>query len=419
MAIKVTKSINDTVRLWTGDGGDNTYVASQDVYQLRGGAGDDKLTGNSRSDIYIFEDTAAHNGTDTLTNFKVYSSSSSTQDLLDLSLALGKSLKINSVTVDKFVWVKDGALYVDPTGNHDESQGAWAYLESVHDLDQIHIRTTNFDGKITADGDYQNPDSAAPTFADGSLSFNYKENRTEGNNTVGTVTTASDDVGVTQYRFYDSSTDTLSTTSSDGYFFIDNNGVITMTALGIGAGVNNFDDGNTAHSYSIKAGDAVGNWSIAKSVTLNETNDALDDAPSYPRIASLAWDDFYFPYKLSANHDATFNILFLDVGFTLTEGGLTNINNVNYVDDVTFQIYVGPDSSHLSLAATLDSSNCGADVVGNEWQFRGMGGDSTNTDLYEFTLWNENVFAVGDYVKIVGTFGGVSAETTVFQALAY
>ena len=88
-------------------------------------------------------------------------------------------------------------------------------------------------------------------------SFSYSENQTA-NSPVATVL-AADAVGVVSFRF--SATGT--STSADGFFSIDNAGVITITAAGVAAGVaqNDFETSPNSFSYDLQALDAAGNLS--------------------------------------------------------------------------------------------------------------------------------------------------------------
>ena len=62
-------------------------------------------------------------------------------------------------------------------------------------------------------------------------SFSYAENQTAG--AVIATVVATDDVGVTGFRFSDSGTGT----SLDGYYTIGANGQISITAAGVAAGI--------------------------------------------------------------------------------------------------------------------------------------------------------------------------------------
>jgi hypothetical protein len=109
-------------------------------------------------------------------------------------------------------------------------------------------------------------DTQAPTVTP-NQSFDYAENRIV-NDLVATVS-ASDNIGVTSYRFASGAT-----TSADGYYQINANGEIRITAAGIAAGVanNDFETVPNAFVYDVVASDLAGNASAPVSVALNVTN---------------------------------------------------------------------------------------------------------------------------------------------------
>ena len=116
-----------------------------------------------------------------------------------------------------------------------------------------------------------NVDEALPVVAP-DQSLNYGENR-PANDTVGTVA-ATDNVAVTQFRFAASGTQT----SADGYYTIDNAGVIRITTAGVAAGVanNDFETAPNSFTYAVQAGDAAKNWSAATDIDLIVTD--IDEA---------------------------------------------------------------------------------------------------------------------------------------------
>jgi hypothetical protein len=120
-----------------------------------------------------------------------------------------------------------------------------------------------------------NLDDTAPVVT-ASQTFNYAENQIA-NAAVATVA-ATDAVGVTAFRFGANN----SQTSADGFYTIDNAGVIKITAAGVAAGVaqNDYETTPNAFTYAIQAGDAAGNWSAATNITLNVT-DVNDTAPAF------------------------------------------------------------------------------------------------------------------------------------------
>ncbi len=117
-------------------------------------------------------------------------------------------------------------------------------------------------------------DDTAPAITAGQV-FNYSENQSSGA-TLGTVA-ASDAVGVTAFRF----SATGSSTSADGFFSIDNSGVISLTAAGAAAATasNDFETSPNSFTLGVEASDAAGNWSSATDVTLN-VSDVDDTAPA-------------------------------------------------------------------------------------------------------------------------------------------
>ena len=103
-----------------------------------------------------------------------------------------------------------------------------------------------------------NVDENAPTFTDETLA--YQEDQNAGA-VVGTVTTASDDVGVTGFIFQA----TGNQTSSDGYYQINDSGVITITAAGVAAEANDFESAPNSFAHVVTVEDAVGNTTRRRS----------------------------------------------------------------------------------------------------------------------------------------------------------
>ena len=120
----------------------------------------------------------------------------------------------------------------------------------------------------------------AETNVDEAASFdnqthNYAENQTAGA-TVATLT-ASDVDGVQGFAFK-LGEDSYGSTSADGFFQIDNNGNITITAAGVAAGVNDFETAPNSGQYVVTMTDKGGAKTDA-TVTLAETN--VDEAASF------------------------------------------------------------------------------------------------------------------------------------------
>ncbi|MDP3587733.1 MAG: Ig-like domain-containing protein, partial [Sulfuricurvum sp.] len=110
-------------------------------------------------------------------------------------------------------------------------------------------------------------DTAAPVIAN--QTFDYAENTAAGA-TIATVV-ASDNVAVIGYSF--KATGTI--ISADGFYQIDNSGVITLTAAGAASTANDFENAPNSGDYVITVKDAANNATDA-TITLRENN--VDDA---------------------------------------------------------------------------------------------------------------------------------------------
>ncbi|NOR57225.1 MAG: hypothetical protein GQ474_01730, partial [Sulfurimonas sp.] len=110
-------------------------------------------------------------------------------------------------------------------------------------------------------GDTTNPEIQDQTFS-------YVENQLA--NSEVAVVSATDLVGVTGDTFATphASDDQL---SADGFYAIDNDGKITITAAGVASGVNDYETGSNTGDYDVIATDAAGNTQTA-TITLKETN---------------------------------------------------------------------------------------------------------------------------------------------------
>ncbi len=222
---------------------------------------------------------------------------------------------------------------------------AWAYDVSGVNLDFLKTgETITFTYTITA------TDSASASTTDtvtvtitgtndapvvvADQSYSYVENHTVPvvDPIVVATVAATDDVGVTGYRFtYTDLTDplnpivTTSTTSHDGFFAISSNGQISLTDAGILAKSNNFVSGENIFTYGIQASDAVGLWSAPVDVTLNLVDvdsTAGDIIP--PTVASFTISD----PALKIGETATVTITFSEkvIGLTNADFDLTAAN---------------------------------------------------------------------------------------------
>ena len=124
-------------------------------------------------------------------------------------------------------------------------------------------------------------DTIVPVMIKGQ-SFDYAENRAT-DAIIGQVV-ATDNVGVTGFRFADTQTDR----SIDSRFRIEADGTIHMTAIGAASASNDFEAAPDG-TYSIEARDRAGNWSIARDVVLNITNiDEVGPAFTSPASATVS-----------------------------------------------------------------------------------------------------------------------------------
>jgi len=113
-------------------------------------------------------------------------------------------------------------------------------------------------------------DVTPPTFV--AQNMNYIENQTAG--VVGTLT-ASDNVGITSFEFVVTGTNT----SSDGYYTVETNGQVSITASGVSSNMNDYETGTNTVDHDIEAFDAAANSTTA-TITFNVT-DVDEQAPTF------------------------------------------------------------------------------------------------------------------------------------------
>ncbi len=243
-------------------------------------------------------------------------------------------------------------------------------------------------------------------------SLSYVENQTAGS-VIGIVT-ATDDAGVTGYRFSDSG----ASTSLDGYYTIGSIGQVSLTAAGVAAGVenNDFETGSNAFSYGIEARDAAGNWSAAENVTFN-VSDVDEAAPVV--LGILVADD-----QLNASETSLVTITFNEAVTGLTNADLT-IPNATMTDiatadgGLTWTAILTPSlgggggievaSNVITLADGSVTDLAGLTNVGST--------DSNNyaidTIVPTPSILLDSVIAGDDYVNIAESLGNVLITGTV------
>lgn len=126
-------------------------------------------------------------------------------------------------------------------------------------------------GDVTTTINDTSTGDSTPPVVTADQSFSYAENQAEGA-TLATVV-ATDNVGVVGYE--------IASGNDDGYFAIDDSGVITLTAAGAAASsaADDFESEPNTFTLGVTASDAAGNVSTAVDVVLNVT-DVDDTAPS-------------------------------------------------------------------------------------------------------------------------------------------
>ena len=139
-----------------GENDDDTILGGGGGDVLRGGRGNDILTGGAGNDIFSFEATGIDNGTDTITDlgYKRGGILHGDDDVLDLSLALGKLINKSGVNLASYVCVVNGKLIVDRDGFNAGTFGAdiYANINGIQNGDTVHIKTTSFDGWVQNSG---------------------------------------------------------------------------------------------------------------------------------------------------------------------------------------------------------------------------------------------------------------------------
>ncbi|MDH6097254.1 hypothetical protein NWP21_00005, partial [Anabaenopsis sp. FSS-46] len=118
------------------------------------------------------------------------------------------------------------------------------------------ITTGTAAGTIRNDDTNNNVDNTAPVIQP-NQTFSYTENQVAGYQ-VGTVA-ATDNVAVTGYSIVSG--------NPDGFFTINNSGVITLTAAGVADAANDFETFPNSFTLGITARDAAGNTSTAINIT--------------------------------------------------------------------------------------------------------------------------------------------------------
>ncbi len=197
-------------------------------------------------------------------------------------------------------------------------------------------------------------------------SFSYSENQAA-NSPVATVL-AADAVGVVSFRF--SATGT--STSADGFFSIDNAGVITITAAGVAAGVaqNDFETSPNSFSYDLQALDAAGNVSAATSIALAVT-DLDDTAPLITPNQSFSYSENQAANSpvatvLAADAVGVVSFRFSATGTSTSADGFFSIDNAGVITITAAGVAAGVAQNDFETSPNSFSYDLQAlDAAGN------------------------------------------------------
>ena len=234
--------------------------------------------------------------------------------------------------------------------------------------------------------------------------FDFKENQKAGD-TVATLVSSSD-VGVIGYSFISG------TTSPDGFFEVDNYGVVTITASGVHSDHNDYGQGLNTIEYLITATNSVGNEKSA-TVTLNTidvnytwTFNGLSYGvipEAFIRVGGTITLDLVFPvhtvsassfffdsfaprtfFLLSSTGAATFD----DGSFTATLDGAPILNGEDYPQDGALHRMVFTVIQTASIT-TFGARDVLTGIMVAGASIRGVSATGiTNTDVYPSGTFN-------------------------------
>ncbi|MEZ8305232.1 Ig-like domain-containing protein, partial [Vibrio splendidus] len=176
----------------------------------------------------------------------------------------------DQLTFSKGTEPSNGSVVVDENGNWtytpDENYNGSDSFTVVVDDGKGGTDTITVDVGVTPVNDQSSFDAQTVTYAENQVA----------DAVVGTLS-GSDLDGVTKYEFKHSD-GTLSTTSEDGFYSVDAAGNISITAAGVAAEVNDFEQGTNSGDYQMVMTDGYGSTAEA-TVTLKESN--VDESGSF------------------------------------------------------------------------------------------------------------------------------------------
>ena len=316
-------------------------------------------TGNvTLTGVGVQSDTLSRGAGGTLSTVSGFSASNFTTSTSPATLAPGASLTYTATYLVAQADIDAGGLSNTATviGTSPSGSAVTDVTDEGNDTDG---NTTDDATTLTV--------SAAPVVM-ASQSFSYAENQVSGA-VVGTVS-ATDDVGVTAFRFAATGTGT----SADGYYSIASDGKITLTSAGATAGAssNDFETSPNSFIYGVQAGDAAGNWSSSENVTLNVT-DVDDTAPTIALTSDVG--------ALKAGETATITFTLSEASsdfaagdITVTGGTLGTLTATG--NPLVYTAVFTPTASSATSASISVASTTFSDAAGN---FNADGADADNT----------------------------------------
>ncbi|WP_286291705.1 cadherin domain-containing protein [Vibrio apostichopi] len=247
----------------------------------------------------------------------------------------------DQLTFSKGTEPENGSVVVDENGNwtytpNENYNGSDSFTVVVND-GQGGTDTITVDVGVTPVNDQSSFDAQTVTYAENQVA----------DAVVGTLS-GSDLDGVTIYEFKHSD-GTLSTTSEDGFYSVDAAGNISITAAGVAAEVNDFDQGSNSGDYQMVMTDGYGSTAEA-TVTLNEQN--LDDnAPEFTGTN----DDGEYSFSYNENLDGT--TVIGTVSATDADGESVTYSITSGNDNGWFEINASTGAITLTDAGVLAASN--------------------------------------------------------------
>jgi len=185
----------------------------------------------------------------------------------------------------------------------------------------------------------------APQIDEGQ-NFSYLENQND-NSAIGVVQASAGDEIVSF---------SIVSGNADNYFSINNSGAISLTSAGLSSPANDFETMPNDFVIGVNAEDASGNLSETVDVTLEVTDDELDNANYFPLVVNNSWD-----YTNTTTSDGSFDV----------NNETMSISNEEMVNDTLF---FQAETDNLSANLTTTSILVGGELFkkDNQLQIKGQ-----------------------------------------------